>query len=77
MKINLALRKYTEHTDYAPEAASELFDEVGFVWELMAVVAHGRMVTSSRQITEVKQRRARLVLGWVTAARSSHATGHV
>ena len=33
------------------------------------VVAHGRMVTSSRQITEVKQRRARLVLGWVTAAR--------
>ena len=27
------------------------------------------MVTSSRQITEVKQRRARLVLGWVTAAR--------
>ena len=43
----------------------------------MHVVAHGRMVTSSRQITEVKQRRARLVLGWVTAARSSHATGHV
>ena len=40
-------------------------------------VAHGRMVTSSRQITEVKQRRARLVLGWVTAARSSHAVGHV
>ena len=32
-------------------------------------VAHGRMVTSSRQIIEVKQRRARLVLGWVTAAR--------
>ena len=30
------------------------------------MVAHGRMVTSSRQITEVKQRRARLVLGWVT-----------
>ena len=27
------------------------------------------MVTSSRQITEVKQRRARLVLGWMTAAR--------
>ena len=33
------------------------------------MVAHGRMVTSSRQITEVKQRRARLALGWVTAAR--------
>ena len=33
----------------------------------MYVVAHGRVVTSSRQITEVKQRRARLVLGWVTA----------
>ena len=33
------------------------------------VVAHGRVVTSSRQITEVKQRRARLVLGWVTGAR--------
>ena len=27
------------------------------------VVAHGRKVTSSQQITEVKQRRARLVLG--------------
>ena len=40
-------------------------------------VAHGRMVTSSHQITEVKQRRARLVLGWVTAALWSHATGHV
>ena len=36
---------------------------------MVIVVAHGRMVTSSRQITEVKQRRARLVLGWVTAAR--------
>ena len=36
---------------------------------LTACVAHGRVVTSSRQITEVKQRRARLVLGWVTAAR--------
>ena len=33
------------------------------------MVAHGRMVTSSRQITEVKQRRAQLVLGWVTTAR--------
>ena len=32
------------------------------------IVVTGRMVTSSRQITEVKQRRARLVLGWVTAA---------
>ena len=32
------------------------------------VVAHGRVVTSSGQITEVKQRRARLVLGWVTDA---------
>ena len=31
------------------------------------MVAHGRVVTSSRQITEVKQRRAQLVLGWVTA----------
>ena len=41
------------------------------------MVAHGRVVTSSRQITEVKQRRARLVLGWVTARCSSHAAGHV
>ena len=32
------------------------------------VVAHGRVVTSSGQITEVKQRRAQLVLGWVTGA---------
>ena len=31
--------------------------------------AHGRVVTSSRQITEVKQRQTRLVLGWVTCAR--------
>ena len=35
----------------------------------MPILAHGRVVTSSHQITEVKQRRARLVLGWVTAAR--------
>ena len=34
-----------------------------------SMVAHGRMVTSSHQITEVKQRRTKLVLGWVTAAR--------
>ena len=33
------------------------------------MVAHGQVVTTSRQITEVKQRRARFVLGWVTAAR--------
>ena len=33
------------------------------------MVAHGRMVTSASQITEVKQRRARLVLGCVIAAR--------
>ena len=30
---------------------------------------HGRVVTSSCQMTEVEQRRARLVLGWVTGAR--------
>ena len=33
------------------------------------MVAHGRVATSSHQLTEVKQCRARLVLGWVTAAR--------
>ena len=33
------------------------------------MVAHGRVVTSFPQITEFKQRRARLVLGWVTGAR--------
>ena len=33
------------------------------------LVAHGCVVTSSRQITEVKQHQARLVLGWVTGAR--------
>ena len=33
------------------------------------LVAHGRVVTSSRQINEVKQRQTRLVLGWVTGAR--------
>ena len=35
----------------------------------MLVVAHGHVVTSSRQITEVKQRQAKLVLGLVTGAR--------
>ena len=35
----------------------------------LSMVAHGRLVTSSRQITEVKQRRARFVLGWVTDGR--------
>ena len=44
----------------------ELYDD-------RSALAHGRVVTSSRQITEVKQRRARLVLGWVTARCSSHA----
>ena len=29
---------------------------------------HCPVVTNSHQITEVKQRRARLVLGWVTSA---------
>ena len=33
------------------------------------MVAHGRVVTSSRQITEVKQRRAQSALGWVAGAR--------
>ena len=37
------------------------------ILELM-VVAHIPEVTSSRQITEVKQRQARLVFGWVTGA---------
>ena len=36
---------------------------------LSCVVEHGQVVTSSRQITKVKQCRARFVLGWVTAAR--------
>ena len=36
---------------------------------MRAIRAHGRVVASSRQVTEVEQRRARLVLGWVTAAR--------
>ena len=42
------------------------------LYDIHKLTRHGRMVTSSRQITEVKQRRARLVLGWV-----SHAAGHV
>ena len=32
------------------------------------MVEHGCVVTSSRQITKVKQPGARLVLGWVTGA---------
>ena len=39
------------------------------VFSLTIMVAHGRMLTNSCQITEVKQRRARLVLGWVTTTR--------
>ena len=42
-----------------------IFVQVGVITQ-QDLVAHGRVVTSSRQITEVKQRRARLVLGWVT-----------
>ena len=34
------------------------------------VVAHGRVVTSSHQIIEVKQRLARLVFGWVSVLKS-------
>ena len=33
------------------------------------MVTHSRVVTSSRQITEVNQCQAQLVLGWVTGAR--------
>ena len=32
------------------------------------LMAHGQVVTSSRLITEVKQRQAQLVLRWVTGA---------
>ena len=39
------------------------------------VVAHGRVITSSSQSIEFKQRRAWLVLGWVTGARD--VAGHV
>ena len=38
------------------------------------MVAHGRVVTSSRQITEVKQHRAWLVFGWVTGAQVTMPT---
>ena len=34
-----------------------------------SVVTHDRVLTSSHQIAEVKQRRARLVFEWVTGAR--------
>ena len=37
-------------------------------YSCLLMVAHGRVVTSSCQIPEVKQCRARLVLGWVTDA---------
>ena len=42
-----------------------------YCYEACAVVmvAHGRVVTSPDQITEVKQRGAQLVLGWATSAR--------
>ena len=32
------------------------------------MIAHGDVVTSSHLISEVKQRRAQLVLGWVIGA---------
>ena len=35
---------------------------------ITVMVAHGHVGTSSCQITEVKQNRARLVLEWVTGA---------
>ena len=35
---------------------------------LRSLVAHGRVVICSSQITEIKHRRAQLVLGWVTVA---------
>ena len=38
------------------------------------VVAHGRVVTSSHQITEVKQRSAPLVFGWMTSSRITLST---
>ena len=40
------------------------------------MVAHGRVVSSSRQITEVKQHRAP-VSTWMGDRCSSHAAGHV
>ena len=40
------------------------------------MVAHGRVVTSSHQITEVKQRRGP-VSTWMGDRGSSHAAGHV
>ena len=56
-----------------------LFPQVSYKWIRSCLASpdpltyHGRVVTSSRQITEVKQRRDRLALGWVTAHCSSHA----
>ena len=44
---------------------------------IIFMAAHGRVVTSSHQITKVKQRRARLVIGWVTGARHTAGHGHV
>ena len=46
------------------------------VYMVIYVVAHGRAVTSSRQITEVKQRRAQFST-WMGDRCSSHAGGHV
>ena len=40
------------------------------------MVAHGRVITSSCQITEVKQRRAQLILGWMTGARVMLPANH-
>ena len=41
-------------------------DVISCLWDLRLRPYHVEY-TSSRPITEVKQRRARLVLGWVTA----------
>ena len=42
------------------------------------MVAHDRVVTSSRQITEVKQRRARLISTWMgDRSLLESRTGHV
>ena len=37
-------------------------------YQIAHKVAYGRVVTSSRQITDVKQCRARLVHGWMTSS---------
>ena len=56
MRFRFSLHIYARHVNWSNDLTHNM-------------VAHDRVVTSSHQITEVKQCRARLILGWMAGAR--------